>query len=70
MCLIGVCAAAVYNIQPENRDFVVVPQEKISDDDLNVAESAQFGYGGYGGYGGYPYGGGYGGYGGKRAIFV
>lgn len=49
----GVCSAAVYNIQPENRAFVVP-----KDDDLNVAESA---HGGYGGYGGGGYGGGLGG---------
>lgn len=46
----GVCSAAVYNIQPENRAFVVVPKETINDD-LSGAESAH-GYGGYGGYGG------------------
>lgn len=64
MCLIGVCSAGVYKIHRVRRaNVVAVPQEALSRDDLNVAESAQFGYGGYdnGGYGGY---GGYGGNGG------
>lgn len=70
MCIFGICSAGItYN-------NVAKPEAKPNADDLEGAESAQFGYvphgyeayvgGGYGGYGGGygGYGGGYGGYGG------
>lgn len=82
--MIGVCAAAVYNIKPGSRTFAVAPQEKNINDDLSVAESVGLsvgygqygggyggnggGYGGYGGYGGSPYG--YSNYGGKRVFDI
>lgn len=77
----GVCSAAiVYNVNPAANP-AGKPAIASSSDDLEGAESAQFGYGGYGspyGYGGYGnnyggyggYGGGYGGYGGKISPLI
>lgn len=66
MCIFGICSAGItFNnvVKPENKQNAV--GQDVSDD-LEPAETAQFGFGGFGvpnGYEAYQ-GGGYGGYGG------